>query len=432
MSGPFLRPEDSVHVTRRALLRTTPFRRALAAQFISQTFDAACTLLLAKIFLFGTTDGPVSAQIMSAAATAAVPLFFGAPVAGFLVDRFPRRMLLIGGQLARAGLAVLYLGLVVSGAGNLVYGVAAVALCAGRVMYAARTAGVRHLVRQHELVAADSLILSLSTVAGAAGAALGAVAYLALGPVGFLCVAAGHLAGATSYARIGVPLGGGREHVPAPLREAASALLRPKLRYAILVTSTHRVTVGVILSVTVLSSGSLPGPAEAHYGLAMSAVALGAFVATLSAERLNEHLKRRAVSLLTFGAAAVMSAVSVVVGSAGMRVGCLFVVGHAFQTLRVSADATVQKNAPRGSGGRVFTAYDTAYNAAYLVGIVAGAWLAARVTPGIVLIGCTVWFGAGAAVFSVVSRTDVSGTSAPGESTHGPATGQSVTNATAA
>lgn len=432
MSGPFLRPKDSVHVTRRALLRTTPFRRALAAQFISQTFDAACTLLLAKIFFFGTADGPASTQVMSAAATAAVPLLLGAPLAGFLVDRFPRRLLLVGGQVARAGIAILYLGLVVTGSGSFVYAIVAASLCAGRVMYAARTAGVRHLVRQHELVAADSMILSLSTVAGATGAVLGAGAYLVLGPAGFLFVAAGHLAGATSFTRIGVPLGGGREHVPAPLREAASALFRPKLRYAILATSTHRIAVGVILSVTVLSSGSLPGPTEAHYGLALSAVALGAFVATLSAEWLNEHLKRRAVSLLTFGTAAVMSTASVVVDSAGMRVGCLFVVGHAFQTLRVSADATVQKNAPRGSGGRVFTAYDTSYNATYLVGIVAGAWLAARFTPGIVLIGCATWFGVGATVFSVVSRTETSGMSAPGESTHGPATRKSVTDATAA
>ena len=412
VSGSFLRRQDSVHVTRRSLLRTGQFRRALIGQFISQTFDAACTLLLAKVFFFGTTGDPASSQVMSAAATAAIPLLLGGPIAGFMVDRFPRRALLVAGQATRAGFALLYLGLVITDAGHHVYFVAAASLCAGRVMYAARVASVRHLVRQHELVAADSLMLSLSTVAGASGAGLGAAAYVVAGPAGFMFVAVGQLLGAVVYAGLGVPLGGGREHVPASVRQVAAALARPKIRYAILATSSHRMAVGMIVAVTVLSSGSLPGPAEAQYGLAMGAVALGAFAATFSAEWLNEHLKRRAVSMLSFGAAATAVAFSVLAGSAGSRVACLFVLGHAFQTLRVSADATVQKNAPRGSGGRVFTAYDTAYNGAYLLGIVLGAAFIPRSTPGTVLTWCTLWFVGAAAVFAVMSREEV--TASPG------------------
>lgn len=404
--GPLRRHEESVHVTRRALLATGQFRRAVSAQFISQTFDAACTVLLAKIFFFGSADGPAISQVMTAAATASIPLFLGGPLSAFLVDRCDRRMLLVAGQSSRAAVTILYVALVVTDSGHLVYGATALSLCAGRVMYTARVASVRHLVRQHELVAADSLMLTISTLSGSAGAILGGAAYLVFGAGGFLVAMAGHLLGATAYARLTVPLGSGRERVPATSRQVAISLLRPKIRYAILATSTHRVAVGVVLGSTVVSTAVLPGPPEAHYGVAVGAGALGAFIATFPAEWLNERLKRRAVSLLTFGSASAAAAATALAGSPPAAVVCLFILGLSFQTLRVSADATVQKNAPRGSGGRVFTAYDTAYGVMFLAGIMAGAALARHLSTTTVLTACALWYGTGAVLFAVMPRTE--------------------------
>jgi MFS family permease len=81
----------------------------LLAQLTSQTFDAACTLLLAKVFLFGTPGGPAAGQIISAALTAAVPLLVGGPIAAIVVDRFPRRRILLAGQAIRGAVAFTYL-----------------------------------------------------------------------------------------------------------------------------------------------------------------------------------------------------------------------------------------------------------------------------------------------------------------------------------
>ena len=402
--GRLRRRSGSVHVSPWALLRNARFVRALAAQFISQTFDAACTLLLAKVYLFDSAGGPAAGQIISAALTAALPLFVGGPFAAYVVDRFPRRMTLVTGQLVRAVVAVAYLGAELTDAPNLVFPLAAFGLCVGRVLYTARVASVRHLVRQHELVAADSLMLTTGSVAGVSGAAVGALLYLTIGPVGFVAAGLGHLLATALYTFLSTDLGGGNDRIVCSNRRMLAALRRPKIRYAIVTTTAHRAGVGVMIAMTVMHGHTGDGPVEAWYGTVLGAAALGAFLATLTAEWFNEHLKRRAVSTLVFVVAALCSLPSASGLSVPFVLASVLGLGFAFQTLRVCSDATVQKNAPRGTSGRVFSVYDISYNSAYLMGFIVAATLSPVSRPSLIALCVLAWFTAGVVASLLLSR----------------------------
>ena len=408
MSGPrvgrLLRKSGSVHVSPRDLLGNPRFRRALLAQLTSQTFDAACTLLLAKVFLFGTPGGPAAGQIISAALTAAVPLLVGGPIAAIVVDRFPRRRILLAGQAIRGAVAFTYLVLEMTGSTHFVYPLAAFALCAGRVLYTARVASVRHLVRQHELVGADSLMLTVSSVAGVSGATVGAAMFMTVGPGGFVVAGLGHLLAAVLYGFVTTDLGGGTDRLASSTRRTLAALRRPKIRYAIVTTTAHRAGVGVIVATAVMHGETFGGPAEAWYGSVLGMSALGAFLATLTAEWFNERLKRRAIATAVFVIAVMCSTPTVTGAPTPAVLGSILVLGFAFQTLRVCSDATVQKNAPRGTGGRVFSAYDISYNSAFLAGFVVAASLEPFVRPSLVAVIVAAWFAFGACVSLVLSR----------------------------
>ena len=79
---------------------------------------------------------------------------------------------------------------------------------------------------------------------------------------------------------------------------------------------------------------------------------------------------------------------------------------NSFQNLRVCSDATVQKNATHGAGGRIFAAYDLTYNLSFLGGLLVG--LSATPQAGLVavLASSCFMFGAGSMIFSLMNRVE--------------------------
>lgn len=398
------RREKHLHVTRRSLLRFTDFRTVIIGQFVSQATDALMLVVLARVLLFADANGPTPVLLAQAALTGAVPLLLAGPIAGFAADRWPRRQILVTGQAVRAGLAVAA-GLCVAVEWRLAtLAIFVACLCATRVLFTARVASVRHLVRQHELVAADSLMLIVGVVAAAVGAGcfglsigIGSVAQL-------LLVAVGHFLSAYMFDRVRTWLGGEGDTTSIRWRAVLTQLACGKTRYAVLSTSLHRLLVGVTIATVALDVDGRTGGAASGYALTLGVAGTAAFLGSVSAEWANERVPRRALTIAAFGIAALAVSPLQFVPGAPPRLVAVSVVVFLFQNLRVTSDATIQANAAAGSCGRVFAAYDIAFNLAYVLGLLIGLSVATNFSVEVSLGATAPSFFVGSLVFAFLAR----------------------------
>ena len=400
---PFVRQHQPVHVQRRALLRFPDFRRLVIGQFISQCADAATSILVAQYVLFESADGPTATLLIQSVLSAAVPLFLAGPISGVIADRYSRRTILRSGQWIRVLLA---LGLLVSsnyGAKHALLLIFASGLCLTKVLYTARITTIRHLVRQHELVAADSLLLTLSNVAGACGGVFGVIALRYLHHIGLVGVMALHAVAAIVFAGIITSLGGGHDHVPSTWRAAIRNLASAKTRYAIASTSLHRLLFGTAFSSAALF---LDTGRSSSYALLLGASGAGSFTGNATAEWVNEHLPRRSVAIVSYLGSSVVAWVCLIHTTGNTIVPAVFVLSFLFQNLRVCSDATVQKNATKGAGGRIFATYDLVSNASFLVGLLVGLTFLPIVGMGVMFASLIGAFGFGSTVFGLMSRDE--------------------------
>jgi MFS family permease len=367
-----IRQGEPLHVSRWSLLRFTDFRRVVLGQFVSQASDALMLVVLAKSILFADSDGPTPVLLAQAALSGAVPLVLAGPIAGYLADRWPRKQILVSGQGVRALLAFAAACALYMSATNFILIVFVFCLCATRVLFTARVASVRHLVRQHELVAADSLMLIVGVVAAGVGASVFAVSS-AVGPVMQLAlVGVGHFLAAYCFDRTRAWLGGDGETAGIHWRTVLTQLSSGKTRFAVLSTAMHRALVGMLVASVALDVDQRTNGAASGYALALGVAGAAGFVGSVTSEWANERIPRRTLTVgcyLTAGLT--VASLFVIPGVVGRLVAvgvCVFL----FQNLRVASDATIQANAAPGSCGRVFAAYDITFNLAYVAGLIAG------------------------------------------------------------
>ena len=401
-----VRRGELLHVTRRSLLKFGDFRRVVLGQFISQASDALMLVVLAKSLLFAGADGPTPVLLAQAALSGAIPLVIAGPIAGYLADRWPRKQILVSGQGIRALLAL--------SAGLAVYVSATTAtlvvfvccLCATRVLFTARVASVRHLVRQHELVAADSLMLIVGVVAAGIGASIFAISSV-LGSVGqLLLVAAGHFLAAYCFDRTRAWLGGDGETSGIRWRAVFTQLSCGKTRFAVLSTGMHRALVGMLVASVALDVDHRTDGAASGYALALGVAGAAGFLGSVTSEWMNERMPRRVLTVGCFAAAGcAVASVFVVPGIVG-RLAAVGICVFLFQNLRVASDATIQANAAPGSCGRVFAAYDITFNLSYIGGLLAGLALSTNVSIPVSLGIIAPLYLAGSFGFAFLERED--------------------------
>lgn len=399
-----IRHEEALHVTRRSLLRFADFRRVIAGQFISQSADAAMMLVLASTLLFADPHGPTPLLLGQAAISAAVPLVLAGPIAGAISDRWPRKQVLVTGQAVRSILALAALAAVVIEIRIISLAVFVLAMCTTRVLYTARVASIRHLVRQHELVAADSLMLIVGVVAGLVGVAMFAGFQLVHLTVVLGVVAVGHFAAAYSFDCTRAWLGGEGRSTSIKWSDVASQIACGKTRYALMATSAHRLLVGLLVAAISLEIDERTGGAASGYAATIGVVGLAGFVGSITAEWVNEHLRRRALTIVAFGLAGISLVPAEVFGGVKLSLCAVGIAAFAFQNLRVASDATIQANAKTGTCGRVFALYDVAFNLAYVVGILVGLILASNSSGTLALGIASPAFLIFAVVFAVIER----------------------------
>jgi MFS family permease len=153
------------------LLRTNRhYRRLWTAEVVSFLGDWFNTIALYTIVQEMSGSGRAIALVMVAKT---LPVFLVVPLAGPIVDRFDRRMILIASDVARAGLAILLI--VAHRAGNLpaLYAVMAVMVALAGVFLPARNAAIPQVTTPDELARANALSGGTWSVMLAFGAALG-------------------------------------------------------------------------------------------------------------------------------------------------------------------------------------------------------------------------------------------------------------------
>jgi MFS family permease len=87
----------------RAVFAVPAYRRLWAARTVSQWGDVAATVALGLLVLQLTGSGLGVAAVVAAEI---IPVLLLAPLAGVVVDRFPRRRVMITADLVRAALVV--------------------------------------------------------------------------------------------------------------------------------------------------------------------------------------------------------------------------------------------------------------------------------------------------------------------------------------
>jgi hypothetical protein len=84
----------------------------------------------------------------------------------------------------------------------------------------------------------------------------------------------------------------------------------------------------------------------------------------------------------------------------------IVVLAFLFQNLRVCTDATVQKNATKGAGGRVFAMYDLLSNMSFLIGLLCGLITMPAIGATAVFATLIGVFGFWSTVFGLMNRNE--------------------------
>jgi hypothetical protein len=344
-------PESST----RSLLRQRPFRVLLAGQTLTLLGDLALILVLG-VWAKNLT-GSVSAG--GAAFFAMIAPTLASPLLGCVIDRYPRRRVLIVNDLVTAaGLLPL---LLVRGPGSvwIIYAVAALYGVSQQVFFAARAALLQSMLRDDHLGPANAVLESLRMGLRVAGPVVGTGLFTALGGGAVaLLDASTFLASAALLWSLRVPdidrrrttsladeLGGGIRHI------RATPILR-------------RLMLALCAAVAVLGLLQVVGLALVDRGLHRPATFLGVIFAVEGVGAIlggiaSPALLRRAgetrfaaggllLAGLSLGIMAEPSMAAVLIGSA--------LGGAGFSAFLIGYTTLLQRATARELQGRVFTA----------------------------------------------------------------------------
>lgn len=380
------------------VLRGRDFRRLFSVRLVSQFADGALQVALASFVFFSperATDAPAAAV---AFATLLLPFSLVGPFAGVLLDRWPRRQILLWSNAVRTGLVLGLAALVVrdvDGVGFFV--VALVTLSVNRFLLACLGASLPHVVPADELVMANAVSPTCGTLAALLGAGAGYGIQRATGADAAVLVWAAVLYAVAAALALRMPLrllgpdvaveahlrhaladvarglAGGAQHVLAhrPAARALAVIAANRFGYGI-------VTIGLIL----LFRNTFNDPEDVDGGLAGLATAFGisgvgfflaAAVTPVAVRRMGTSAWMVALLLLV----AVVQIVPTALYTVPAILTSALLLGFAAQGLKICVDTIVQRCTDDEFRGRVFAFYDVLFNATF----VAAASTAALVLP---------------------------------------------------
>lgn len=363
----------------RAVFTHPGYRRLWSARTASQAGDVFNTVALSLLVLQLTGSGfGVSAVVLAEI----LPVLVLAPLAGTLVDRFPRVRLMIGADLLRAGLA----GVLPFVAGNTaaVYAVA-FGMSVGAVVFnPAASSTLPALVDDKELVAANSGIWTAAVLSQIALAPLAGLLVLTAGPgPAFGINAATFLCSAAILTRLRLP-----PPDTGPTTATTTAVRRGWFADAVvgarIITgdrALRALAAGQLLAA--LSAGAtsalLVVLAAQHlhigasgYGLLLGAIGVGAAAGPLL---LTRHISDPRRPAFVFGPFLLRGMIDLVLATVtALPVALVALAGYGLGTSTgaVTFNSLLQARIPAAARGRVFAAFDLLWQLGRLGSLVLG------------------------------------------------------------
>lgn len=279
------------------------FRRLLTGAAASNLGDGVRLAALPLLAVTLTDEAVLVAAVPAAVMAPAVLL---GPLGGVLVDRHPRRLLIVVGQVVRAVAVAVFVAVLAAGAMT-IWGVLTLAFVLGAgevVVDGASSAAVPRLVPTRLLERANARMISAQLVLEQmVGSALGALLFSVRTMLPFVVDGITYVVGAAAASRLRTPLAPDRgPDVPAgtsmaqEAREGFSFIRRtPVLAWFAGVVGMTNLALTTGTSVLVLLVVETLAAPEATYGLVLTAAAVGGLIASAVIERVVAAVGRRRV-----------------------------------------------------------------------------------------------------------------------------------------
>ncbi|RDH75617.1 MFS transporter [Mycolicibacterium moriokaense] len=401
-----------------ALLRSVrglvEFRRLLELRTASQFGDGLFQAGLAGGLLFNPERAAGPWEIAAAFAVLYLPYSVLGPFAGALLDRWDRRLVLIGANSARVVFVLAIAALLFAGAGDLAILLGALIVNGfTRFVSAGLSAALPDVVPRKQVVTMNSV----ATATGGAGALLGAAVMLALRPlfgpndtgaaaiilIVVLPVSLAlvlslrfppHVLGPHSSARA---IHGSVAYAVATgwLHGARTAVAVPTVAGTLAGLAAHRMVFGLNTMLVLVMVRHVDAQSVAGIGIAalfLGTGAVGVFVATVitpaAVARWGRYRTANGALLLATG---------IQLGGLGLQMPvlmlCGFLLGSAGQVVKLCADSAMQIDVDDALRGHMFAVQDALFWMTFIVALAAAAAVipADGRSPGLVAAGSAVY-----------------------------------------
>lgn len=379
--------------------RVSGFALISGVRSVSLAGDGIFHTSLAGVVFFNPEHATTAAQAAAGFAVLLVPYSLLGPFAGVLLDHWRRTRVLVACNVLRAVLVAAVAGLLVTTgpSGPAFFLVALAAVSAGRLYNAAAAAALPHVVPAGRLVLANSVWTVLGTFATLAGGALG-LATRQLGGAGDTAAAVAALSAAAVYASAAALAGRFDRDALGPLGSATTSTLLVAARAwrevvdgarnvaahrqaaaALTAIGVHRFLYGISTIATLLlyrnyftSTGLLRAGLTGAAQVVAAAIA-GALLAAAVTPAITRRWSTRRWIIVLYAVAAV---VQVTLGPPYQMAPLLVaavLLGAVAQGTQICVESILQEHITDDFRGRVFSFYDTLFNATFVAAAVVAA-----------------------------------------------------------
>ena len=357
----------------REALRSHDFRRLFAIRLVSQSADGLFQAALVASVVFNPEGQSTAVGFALATLVVSLPFSILGPFTGVFIDRWSRRQILVVAPWLRAAVVGLALLDPTSAAIPFYAGVLWV-FSVNRFYLATAQAVVPRLVPLEDLLMANSMATVGGTVALLAGVFAGGWVSDVFGNVPVIVAAGGMWIVASLIAsRITaslvphhLPQTPVRDELHRVIQEFADGIHRlartPRAVGPITSITLDQMGQGIVLVLSLFVFREQFKEGVGSFSNLIGAGGVGVLLGILTVGKLEERFaKERIVSGAFFIGAVALLALSTHITGLTVLFGS-FAVGLTFAWKKVPVDTMVQEAIPDGYRGRVFAAYDVAYN----------------------------------------------------------------------
>lgn len=366
-------------------MRRPDFRRVFLAHTVSRAGDAFNTVALV-VLVFELTDSGLG--VAGTVAFEVVPVLVFSTAAGVVVDRYPRRSVMVMADLARAGVVATVA--IASGSLGVAFLVAFGVSLGSVVFNPAASSLLPDVVDADELVRANALLWAAAVtiqivIAPIAG---GVIAAAGVGPA-FTVNAASYLCSAVLLVRLQAGRTPGTDTTSghrAFLGGIDAVRAQPLLRRLALAQLFAALSAGATSGLLVVLARERLDVGPAGFGILLGAIGIGAAAGTLL---LHRRIRPNSPGWL-FGPLAVRGLVDIGLATTRSPIaagGLLGIYGVSTSTGTVAFQSTLQTQVPSERRGRAFAFFDMLWSVGRLTSLLAGGVIADAFGIGAVYFG---------------------------------------------